>query len=97
MSTRAKIAKSPSEQEIDQIVTAQAHDDAAWGNPIRAQRTAPTSLSLPADLAARAAFLAQLHRTKSVEEWLTQVIQERVDLEEAAFVGVKRELAANAA
>ena len=42
-------------------------------------------------------FLAQLHRTKSVEEWLTQVIQERVDLEEAAFVGVKRELAANAA
>lgn len=97
MSTRAKTTMRLSEQEIDQIVTAEAHDDAAWGKPIRVQRTAPTSLSLPADLAARAAFLAQLHRTKSVEEWLTRVIQERVDLEEAAFVGVKRELAANAA
>jgi hypothetical protein len=97
MSTRTKTTRSLSEQEIDQIVTAQAHDDAAWGRPIRVQRATPTSLSLPADLAARAAFLAQLHRTKSVEEWLTQVIQERVDLEEAAFVGVKRELAANAA
>jgi hypothetical protein len=97
MSTRAKTNKSLSEQEIDQIVTAQDHDDEAWGKPIRVQRATLTSLSLPADLAARAAFLAQLHRTKSVEEWLTQVIQERVDLEEAAFVGVKRELAANAA
>ena len=28
MSTRAKITKRPSEQEIDQIVTAEAHDDA---------------------------------------------------------------------
>jgi hypothetical protein len=45
----------------------------------------------------RAAFLAQLHRTKSVEDWLTQVIRERVDLEEAAFAGVERKLAANAA
>ena len=45
----------------------------------------------------RAAFLAQLHRTKSVKEWLTQVIQECIDLEEAAFVGVKRALAANVA
>jgi hypothetical protein len=97
MSTRAKINKSLSEQEIDQIVTAEADDDAAWGKPIRVQRATPTSLSLPADLAARAAFLAQLHHTKSVEEWLTRVIQERVDLEEAAFVGVKRELAANVA
>jgi hypothetical protein len=46
-------------------------------------------LSLPGDLAARAAFLAQLHRTKSVEEWLTRVIEERVELEEAVFVGIK--------
>jgi len=97
MSTRAKSTKSLSELKIDQIVTAQSHDDAAWGKPIRVQRAKPASLWLPADLAARAAFLTQLRRTKSVEEWLTQVIQQRVDLEEAAFVGVKRELAANAA
>ena len=52
---------------------------------------------LPADLAARAAFLAQLHRTPSVEDWLRRVIQERVELEEAAFVGIKRSLAAHTA
>ena len=51
-------------------------------------------LSLPADLAARAAFLARLHRKASAEEWLRHIIQERVELEEAAFVGAKHDLAA---
>ncbi|MBC8449406.1 MAG: hypothetical protein H8D78_16795 [Chloroflexi bacterium] len=97
MSTRTKIAKRLPEQEIDQIVVAQAEDDTAWEKPIRVQRTAPTSLALPAELAARAAFLAQLHRTPSVEEWLRRVIQERVELEEAAFVGIKRSLTARTA
>jgi len=94
MSTREKTKKNLTEQEIDQIVAAQADDDSAWEKPIRVQKTKPASLSLPADLAARAAFLARLHRSKSVEEWLTRVIQERVELEEAAFFGVKQELAA---
>jgi hypothetical protein len=43
------------------------------------------------ELAARAAFLAQLHRKKSVKEWLQLIIQERVELEEAAFVGMKND------
>jgi hypothetical protein len=47
-----------------------------------------------ADLVARAAFFAQLHREANVEAWLKCVIQERIDLEEAAFAGVKRELRA---
>ena len=93
---RNKTKKNLSEQEIDQIVVAQANDDSAWEKPIRVRRTKPASLSIPADLAARAAFLAQLHRTKSVEEWLTRIIQERVELEEAAFVGAKQDLAAKA-
>jgi hypothetical protein len=76
---------------------AQAEDDAAWEEPVRVERSEPASLSLPGDLAARAAFLAQLHRTKSVEEWLTRVIQERVELEEAAYVGIKQDLAARTA
>ncbi len=96
MSARDKTKKNLSEQDIDQIVVAQADDDSAWEKPIRVRRTKLASLSIPADLAARAAFLAQLHRTKSVEEWLTHVIQERIELEEAAFVGVKRDLAAKA-
>jgi hypothetical protein len=42
----------------------------------------------------RAAFLAQLHRTRNVDDWLTHIIQERIELEEAAFMGVKQDLAA---
>ena len=92
MNEKDKI-KDLSEQEIDQIVVAQANDDSAWGKPIRVHRTKPTSLSIPADLAARAAFLAQVHRRTSVEEWLTHIIQERVELEEAAYIGVKHDFA----
>ena len=96
MITKDKTKRNLSEQEIDQVVVAQASDDSAWEKPIRVRRTKPASLSIPADLAARAAFLAQLHRTKSVEEWLTHIIQERIELEEAAFIGVKQDLAAKA-
>jgi hypothetical protein len=42
----------------------------------------------------RAAFLAQLYRKSSVEEWLTYVTEERVALEEAVYSGVKQEMAA---
>ena len=91
-----KIKNDLSEQEIDQIVVAQADDDMAWEKTVHVRRAKPASLSIPADLAARAAFLARLHRTGSVEDWLTTVIRERVELEEAAFIGVKQELAAKA-
>jgi hypothetical protein len=97
MSTKAKVMGKLSESEIDRIVAAQANDDAAWEQPVRVERSKPASLSLPGDLTARAAFLAQLHRTKTVEEWLTRVIQERVELEEAVFVGIKQDLAVKAA
>ena len=97
MSTTAKTTRKVSDQEIDRIVAAQTDDDAAWGKPIRVERSKPASLSLPGELAARAAFLAQVHRTKSVEEWLTRVIQERIELEEAAFVGIKQDLAVKTA
>ena len=85
-----------SEKEIDQIVVAQANDDAAWEEPVRVHRAGPKSLVIPADLAARAAFLAKLHRKSSVDEWLTYIIEERVALEEAVYSGVKQELATKA-
>ena len=87
-----KIKKKLTEKEIDRLVTAQAHDNSAWGKPVRVRRGKPGSLSIPPELAARAAFLAQLHRTKNMEEWLRQVIEERIELEEAAFIGVKQDL-----
>ncbi|CAG0943619.1 hypothetical protein ANRL1_01422 [Anaerolineae bacterium] len=82
-----------SQAEIDRIVAAQADDESAWEKPIRVRRKKSASLNIPAELATRVAFLAQLHRQKSTEEWITHIIQERVELEEAAFIGAKRELA----
>lgn len=95
MNTRDK-SKKPSEQEIDQLVVAQANDDSAWEDPILVRRDKLAVLSIPADLAARAMFLSRLHRMSSVEEWLTRIIQERVEFEESAFIGVKRDLAIKA-
>jgi hypothetical protein len=87
------VKKQASDKEIDKIVIAQADDESAWEEPIQVHLDRPAAVSIPAELAARAAFLARLHRKSSVEEWVMHVIQERVDLEEAAFAGAKRELA----
>jgi len=57
------------------------------------RKTKPTALSIPGELAARAAFLAQLHRETGMEEWLTRIIRERIELEEAAFLEIKGDLA----
>ena len=81
-----------SEKQIDEIVIAQADDPEAWKEPISVSRDTPTVMSLPPELVARAAFIAQLHKVTSVEEWLRRIIQERVDFEEAAFVGLKQSL-----
>ncbi|MCC6300020.1 MAG: hypothetical protein IT314_12030 [Anaerolineales bacterium] len=84
----------PSEKEIDRIVKSQANDDSAWSKSIHVRRKRSARVSIPPKLAARAAFLAQIHKKKSVEEWLTRVIEERIELEEAAFVGAKEDLSA---
>ena len=86
--------KFKTEEEIDRIVIAQADDESAWGVPVRVSKLKSTSLVLPSDLAARAAFFARLHRDTSLENWLKRVIQERLDIEEAAFAGFKKELVA---
>ena len=91
MKTKRK-SKVVSEAEIDEIVVAQADDDSAWEKPVRVRRPKSASVLLPAELAARAAFFARLHRQAKVEGWLRQIIQERIELEEAAFAGVKRDL-----
>ena len=88
MNTKRKMT----EMEIDELVEKQASDDSAWGKPLRVRKAKGASLSIPPELAARAAFLAKLHRKPNVEEWLTRIIQERIELEEAAFVGSKQDL-----
>ncbi len=81
-------------KQIDEIVIAQAKDDTAWEEPISVRRDTPITMSLPPELATRAAFLTQLHKVPSVEEWLKNIIEERIDFEEAAFAGLKQSLAA---
>ncbi len=81
-----------SEAEIDLRVEAEADDDDAWEAPIKVKRKRESTLSLPADLAARAAFLAKLHKESDTAAWLNRIIAERVELEEFAFLDFKKTL-----
>ena len=91
-STKKQSKKHLTEQEIDRIVESQADNDSAWEKPIKVRRARTASVSIPAELAARAAFLAKLHKENNVEDWITKVIKERVELEEVAFNEAKREI-----
>jgi hypothetical protein len=86
-----------SEEEIDSLVEAQADDDEAWQAPVQVNRRQEDVLSLPADLAMRAAFLAKLHREANANEWLKRIIAERIELEESAFLDFKKTLASHRA
>ncbi len=91
MKTKRKVM---TEEEIDRLVIAQAEDKTAWEKPIKVCRLKKTAVSLPATLAVRAAFFARLHRETKLENWLNRIIQERLDIEEAAFAGFKKDLLA---
>ena len=82
------------EEEIDQRVISQADEDSVWESPVKVRKSKSTSLTLPSELASRAAFFARLHREGSLDNWLKRIIQERLDIEEAAFSGFKKELQA---
>jgi hypothetical protein len=84
--------KNISEEEIDEMVIAQANDNSAWDKPVRVRKLKQPSLSLPAALAARAAFFARLHREANLADRRSRIIREKLDIEEAAFAGFKREL-----
>jgi hypothetical protein len=88
----SKKVRSLSEEEIDARVIAQASDDSAWEKPTRVRRSKSSAVSLPAELASRAAFFARLHREASLEEWLKRIIEERLNIEEAVFAESKRDL-----
>lgn len=85
-------AKRLSEKGIDDIVEAQADNPAFWEGPIHVRVKRPAAMRLSPELAARAAFFARLHHASSVDHWLQRIIKERIDFEEAAFSGLKRDL-----
>jgi len=81
------------QDQIDRVVTAQADDNSAWQKAVVVRRPKSTSLSIPAELAARAAFLAGLHRETRVDKWVERIVRERVEIEESAFTAAKKTLA----
>ena len=93
MSTRKRKTPAPDQSAIDEIVIKQADDETAWEKPTRVKRTKPASLTIPGELASRAAFLAKLHREPGLERWVERVLRERVELEEGAFSEAKKQLA----
>ena len=94
MSIRNKRKTTTLDQEtIDRLVIAQSNHESAWDAPIRVKKSKPASLSIPGELAARAAFLARLHREGGLDKWVERVVRERVELEELAFAEAKRQLA----
>lgn len=94
MSTAKKRKTATLDQEaIDRLAIAQSDDDSAWEAPLRVKKSKPASLSIPGDLAARAAFLARLHHEAGLGKWVERVLRERVELEELAFAEAKKELA----
>ncbi len=92
MGYMSKKVKSLSEKEIDQLVIAQVDDESAWNKPVHVRKSKSPAVSLPAELASRAAFFARLHREASVQEWLKRIIEERINIEEAVFAESKRDL-----
>jgi hypothetical protein len=77
---------------MDGLLVGQAENDSAWEVPVQVRRGEPVPIAIPADLAARSSFLAQVHRASGVEGWRTKVIRERIEQEEA-FAEFKRGLA----
>ena len=81
------------QDQVDRFVTVQADEDSAWEKSVVVRRPKSTSLSIPAELAARAAFLAKLHRESGVDKWVERIVRERVEIEESAFTAAKKTLA----
>ena len=95
MKKRRKAASKAklTQEQVDRFVTGQADEDSAWEKPIVVRRPKSMSLSIPAELAARAAFLAKLHRESGVDKWVERIVRERVEIEESAFTTAKKTLA----
>jgi hypothetical protein len=87
-----KTMKRLTDDEIDKIVIDQADKRSAWEKPVHVKRPKGSSLTIPSDLAARASFLARLHGSSGLDEWVTHILRERIELEEGAFSKAQRDL-----
>ncbi|HMD99773.1 MAG TPA: hypothetical protein VKM93_20895 [Terriglobia bacterium] len=65
---RKKRTASLDQEAIDELVVSQSEDNSAWDAALLVKRSKSASLSIPGDLAARAAFLAKLHREPGLDQ-----------------------------
>jgi aquaporin Z len=79
-----------SEDAIDRLVESQADDESAWEMPIQINQQ-PISLSIPAELAVQARFLANLEQEQDVKKWLIEMIREQLDRKLMTFSKRKKE------
>jgi hypothetical protein len=89
---KKRLMRNLTEDEIDRLVVAEADRRSAWEKSVRVRRPKKSSLKIPSDLAARASFLARLHGSAGLDEWVAHVLRERIELEEGAFSRAQRDL-----
>jgi hypothetical protein len=77
--------KQLTDEQVDDLVVAEADVDSAWHAPVEVRPGRGATVRLSAELAARAALLARLHRQTSTQAWLESIIRERVVFEESAL------------
>ena len=64
----SKKVRNLSEEEIDQLVITHVEDDSAWERPIRVRKSKSSDVTLPSELASRAALSARLRHQTGVHE-----------------------------
>ena len=81
--------KKLTEEDIDELVIAEANDMAKWGKPVAVR---PTIIRFSTSVIEKAKYLAKLHNTRGYQTWLKQIVEERIKLEEELLSDIKRGL-----
>ena len=81
--------KKLTEEEIDELVVAEANDMTKWGKPVTVR---PNVIRFSTSVIEKAKYLAKLHKTRGYQAWLKQVVEERIKLEEELLSDIKRRL-----
>jgi hypothetical protein len=92
-SPRKRKATTLDQERIDRLVVSQASDESAWDAAVRVKRSEPAAISLPGELAARAAFLASCIGKPVLTSGSSGLSRERVELEGIRFQGDEEKLA----
>ncbi len=81
--------KKLTEEDIDELVIAEANDMTKWGKPVAVR---PTIIRFSTSVIEKAKYLAKLHNTRGYQTWLKQIVEERIKLEEELLSDIKRGL-----